>query len=158
MGAPKGSKPWNAGAGAGWIDRRGDRMISETVNRKRRQVREHRAIMERHLGRKLEPWEIVHHKDGDTLNNAISNLEVMDCGAHTVEHHAGTRKSYDARRAMEAAANLREEIKRLRCVNSELLEAAKYAISRDADSYSFTKLGIDVEEVLLAAIAKAEGR
>lgn len=40
----------------------------------------------------------------------------------------------------------------------ELLEAAKYALSRDADSYLFTKLGIDVEQALVAAIAKAEGR
>ena len=47
---------------------------------------------------------------------------------------------------------------RLIAAAPELLEAAKYAISRDADSYSFTKLGIDAEEVLLAAIAKAEGR
>jgi len=40
-------------------------------------IREHRYIMEQHLGRPLEKDEIVHHIDGDTLNNNPSNLEVM---------------------------------------------------------------------------------
>lgn len=37
---------------------------------------EHRLVMEQHLGRKLLPKENVHHKDGDRLNNDISNLEL----------------------------------------------------------------------------------
>jgi hypothetical protein len=45
-------------------------------------VREHRLVMEQHLGRYLLPSEIVHHKDGDTLNNTRDNLEVME----KVEH------------------------------------------------------------------------
>ena len=40
-------------------------------------VREHRFIMERYLGRYLQPNEIIHHLDGDGLNNAISNLQIM---------------------------------------------------------------------------------
>lgn len=45
-------------------------------------IREHRYIMEVHLGRKLLKSEIVHHKDGNTLNNEVSNLEVMDKRDH----------------------------------------------------------------------------
>jgi hypothetical protein len=37
---------------------------------------EHRLVMEQHLGRRLSPKENVHHKDGDRLNNDISNLEL----------------------------------------------------------------------------------
>jgi hypothetical protein len=46
-------------------------------------VREHRLVMEAHLGRLLEPTEIVHHKDGNRQNNALENLEVFGSnGAH----------------------------------------------------------------------------
>ena len=45
-------------------------------------VREHRWIMEQHLGRKLASWEHVHHLDGNHRNNNISNLEVLSNADH----------------------------------------------------------------------------
>jgi hypothetical protein len=38
----------------------------------------HRWIMEKNIGRKLKPMEIVHHRDGNKLNNSINNLELFD--------------------------------------------------------------------------------
>lgn len=35
-----------------------------------------RAVMSEHLGRPLTEFESVHHKNGDRLNNDISNLEL----------------------------------------------------------------------------------
>lgn len=52
-------------------------------------TREHRYVMEQHLGRKLETSEVVHHIDGDRLNNNIDNLEVMSVGEHTRFHKLG---------------------------------------------------------------------
>ena len=148
MGAPKGTKPWNAGTSQGWTDKRGYKWLYVYENGKRVARREHRVLMEAHLGRKLEPWELVHHKDGNTANNTISNLELTEWGKHTSEHHKGGRKSEDARRTMEAFALLREQLKRERDVKTDLLEAC-IAI---ANGYKHKG-----EEMARAAIAKATG-
>mgnify|MGYP000967476062 CR=1 FL=1 len=153
MPAAKGSIPWNAGTSSGWTDKRGYRWLYVSENGRRVARREHRVIMERHLGRKLEPWELVHHKDSNPHNNTIENLELVEWGVHTSEHHKGGRKSEDARRSMEAFALMREEFKREREIKTDLLEA----LIRLIGETSGLQDAVDAAKQARAAIAKAKG-
>lgn len=49
-------------------------------------ILEHRYLMEKHLGRKLDPSEHVHHIDRVKDNNSLSNLVVMSAAEHRKEH------------------------------------------------------------------------
>jgi hypothetical protein len=73
-------------------------------------VFEHILVMERHLGRRLQPDEIVHHLDHRRRNNAIENLQVMTRSEHT-KYHAAIRKERKTAAHMRARFGVGPEVR-----------------------------------------------
>lgn len=67
-----------------------------------RYILEHRYVMALHLQRPLFVWEHIHHIDGDTQNNQLSNLTIVDQDTHCAITSLMTEND-----------KLRKEIKRL---------------------------------------------
>lgn len=50
-------------------------------------VYEHRLVMEEHIGRLLDPAEVVHHRDFNRKNNSIANLFLFPSLAAHISFH-----------------------------------------------------------------------
>lgn len=75
---------WNRKAETWWINNKG--YVEGRIwmpDGSQRRVKKHRHVIERKIGRALMPHEDVHHKDGNPLNNDLSNLEVLLHGTHS---------------------------------------------------------------------------
>ena len=102
-----------------WIDGKGYISGRVWMNGVQRKIRRHRYVMERALGRELQPDEVVHHKNGNTLDNRIRNLELMEHGEHTSHHN----RSRTYRRGYKL--NLSDEERQARSLRMKDMRARK---------------------------------
>lgn len=76
-----GKHPWNYKGGT--ITLSGNRKI-KYLDISGKKV--HRMVMEKNLGRKLTKDEVIHHLDGNGLNNNLSNLVLLTKSEHSIIH------------------------------------------------------------------------
>jgi len=55
-------------------------------------VREHRLIMEKHIGRNLKKTEVVHHENRNRLDNRIENLRLFKNHSEHLKYHTSLTK------------------------------------------------------------------
>lgn len=70
--------------GGQYINSQGYKMIRIKTNN---YIREHRYIMEQFLKRSLERTEVVHHKNGNKIDNRIENLQILTRKEHLRLHY-----------------------------------------------------------------------
>lgn len=100
-------------------------------------VLRYRYVMEQHLGRFLNPDELVHHKNGNKLDDTLENLELITRSAHAVHHWKNDIDSPGRKRTVDrdTVAKLRKEGLGCRRI-AALLGCAKGTVQRIFDGYS----------------------
>ena len=95
------------------------------IKRDGKKVRAHRWIMEQHLGRGLRPDEQVHHKNGDSLDNRLENLEVLSAKEHMRLHKAHEAQPKPCANCGTIFAPTQRQHKRQKCCSAECAQAMR---------------------------------
>lgn len=85
----KNNPNWKCGY---WINEDGYKVIENSGVNQGRKILEHRLVMEQFLKRRLDTNELVHHKNGNKLDNRIENLELTTRSEHPKIHFKGVKR------------------------------------------------------------------
>ena len=124
----KGERPWHFKGrrydGSGYIVIHAP---EHPFSQKNKTVKEHRLIMEKHLGRYLTKTEVVHHINGIKDDNRIDNLQLL---SHQAEHlllQHPRQKNYN--NEFQRMCNVCKEIKELNENNFYKVKKLRFGFS-----------------------------
>ena len=72
--------------------RKGYVVLKLNKNGKERRMKRSRAYYQYFNRIELNPFDIIHHRDGNKENDDIRNLDLITTEEHITLHHAGKRK------------------------------------------------------------------
>jgi len=101
-------------------------------------IDEHRYIIQEHLGRKLERWEVVHHKDENKRNNDLDNLELKLLSDHSREHMIGRQLSDKTKEKLKHTRKLKGSEQTNAKLNEEMVRYIKCLLN---SGYGCRELG-----------------
>jgi hypothetical protein len=72
-------------------------------------VYEHRAVLEKYLGRHVQPWETVHHINEIKSDNRLNNLFLCTHSEHSALHREGRKPTAEHREKMRQTMKKRNK-------------------------------------------------
>ena len=127
----------------GWINSQGYNMIYKNG----KEIREHRLIAEEALGVPIPEDILVHHIDGNKLNNDVLNLQLITREEHPKVHYTGVPRTQEVKNKVSQSKMGHTVSEETRRKISKTLTGRKQ--SKEAIAKKIPNIEFDIDEITM---------